>query len=211
MPTPLVLARRPPPTSIHRCFSSCPFKILGLKKRKKTAQTTETRGDHTTTITYAEVRTAFRQLALKHHPDTSSLNSGSSSAEFTRIKEAFDAIVEGPSGIAILRNDQQPRIDSDDSKDDVPDNTGETNYNSFQNEQNGFLHPSVNPNILHEVVDVAETMNPAGLDRGGMWQYANMIRNMAKEEGKGLPPLRVGGGDDAKESEKRVRRRRKRK
>ena len=111
-----------------------------------------------------------------------------------------------------MRNDQQPRIDSDDSEDDALDNTGETNYSySFQNEQNGFLHPSVNPNVLHEVVDVAETMNPAGLDRGGMWQYANMIRNMAKEEGKGLPPLRVGGGDDAKESENRVRRRRKRK
>jgi hypothetical protein len=36
-------------------------------------------------------------------------------------------------------------------------------------------------------------MNPGGLDKGGMWQYANMIHKIAKEEG--LPPLRVGVGE----------------
>ncbi len=76
-----------------------------------------------------------------------------------------------------------------------------------------LFHSSLNPQILREVAQVAEEMNPGGLDKGGMWQYANMVNRMAKEEG--LPPLRVGnGGVEDKDDQSTsgvARRRRKRK
>lgn len=152
-------------------------------------------------------------MALKHHPDT---NPNSSATEFTRIRDAFEAIVEGPSGVAVLRDDH-PYLDRSEEEGndvDVPSEAFSDETRSvFQDERNGFLHPSVNPQILHEVAEVAEKMNPGGLDKGGMWQYANMIRNMAEDDAKGgLPPLRVGGGDETgRESGTRSRRRRKRK
>ncbi|KAL7528472.1 hypothetical protein ACHAWF_002573 [Thalassiosira exigua] len=196
-----------------RGLSSCPFQTLGLKRGKRSTQRDPTRReDHS--ITYDQVRAAFRELALKHHPDTNT--SGGSSKEFTRIREAFEAIVEGPDGTAVLRDDgayveRHDNINENDMY--VPGAGRESNCNPFQDEQNGFLHPSVNPQIVHEVAEMAEKMNPGGLDKGGMWHYANMIRNMAKGEGKGLPPLRVDGGDsaDAKEGESRIGRRRRRK
>ncbi|KAL7529801.1 hypothetical protein ACHAXR_004358 [Thalassiosira sp. AJA248-18] len=211
-----ILAGSPSLVAIPRArgFSSCPFQILGLKsKRIDQSIAPSHRTDHT--ITYKQVHIAFRELALKHHPDTTKNSSrNSSSTDFNRIREAFEAIVEGPSGIAVLRDPYVERRDSGDKNEmDVPDAEETKNsYNAFQDEQNGYLHPSVNPQILREVAEVAEKMNPGGLDKGGMWQYANMIRTMAKEGGEGLPPLRVDGGDDVdrKESESRVRRRRKR-
>mmetsp|Transcript_28620 Transcript_28620/g.46914 ORF Transcript_28620/g.46914 Transcript_28620/m.46914 type:complete len:206 (-) Transcript_28620:406-1023(-) len=190
-----------------RGFSSCPFQILGLKSKRRVRSNP---ANHS--ITYEQVRIAFREMALKHHPDTnsSSASGSNSSNEFTLIREAFEAIAEGPSGMAILRDEHSymKRYDGNDNEMNVPNDGDRNNYNTFQDEQNGFLDPPVNPQILHEVADVARKMNPGGLDRGGMWQYANMIRNMA--EGNGLPPLRVGGGDDTNEEvEKRLRRRRK--
>lgn len=162
----------------------------------------------------AQVQTAYRELAFKHHPDTSS--GGKSSDTFVRIKDAFQSIMEGPSGIAVLRNhhfnkDQQS---SDENELDVKWKHSEGELNNYQDEHNGLLHPSVNPQVLHEIADIAENMNPGGLDRGGMWQYANMISNLREKSGSaGLPPLRVEGGVDANQQDgdtrKRMRRRRK--
>ncbi|EJK70586.1 hypothetical protein THAOC_08042 [Thalassiosira oceanica] len=81
---------------------------------------------------------------------------------------------------------------------------------SREEEQNGFLHSSVNPSVLHEVAEVARTMNASGLDKGGMWAYATMIRNQAENASKGLPPLRVEGGNSEGTQEPKRRRRRKR-
>jgi hypothetical protein len=62
---------------------------------------------------------------------------------------------------------------------------------------------------LHEIADISEKMNPGGLDRGGMWQYAKMISNLReKSGGDGLPPLRVEGGCDAMKQDDKTRRRR---
>jgi hypothetical protein len=207
---------------IHRrSLSSCPFQILGLKSRSDNHHQSSRSPLRNSTITYEEVRVAFRKLALKHHPDTAaastlhqrdktdcksssegtvryttSMKRTESSREFTRIREAFEAIAEGPGGVAVLKGNftafsqQQNDTNNDDSK---------NSFSYDDEEQNGFLHSSVNPQVLHEVAEVARSMNPSGLDKGGMWAYANMIRNMAEDEGKGLPPLRVGNSaDDSK-------------
>ena len=154
-------------------------------------------------ITYEQVQAAFRKLALTHHPDTAekqvpldgnSIKNGNNE-EFTRIRQAFESIVEGPGGIALLR-DQYSEISQE----------HQTNDNSSSNELPNtatHLHPTLNPSILREVAEVAD-MSPGGLDRGGMWQYAKMVKNMAQEEG--LPPLQLEGVGEVK-----TRRRRKKK
>ncbi len=171
----------------------------------------------TTTTTYKEVQLAFRKLALRYHPDTAASqkqqqqqqaehgddenNEHFKLVSFTEIREAFEAITEGPNGEAILRDDDDYTLfynearfrTTDKNKNEMQINT---NNNTSPHDNNDLLHPSINPQILREVAQVADTMNPGGLDKGGMWQYANMINRMAKEDGgRGLPPLRVDGGD----------------
>jgi hypothetical protein len=170
----------------------------------------------TTTTSYKEVQWAFRKLALRYHPDTAGQqqehngdDENNKFLSFTEIREAFEAIVEGPNGEAILRDDNCTILVHNEARfrttDNNNDNEMEINNNrmmspSHDNNISDFLHPSINPQILREVAQVAEEMNPGGLDKGGMWQYANMINNMAKEEGR-LPPLRVDGGVIADDEE----------
>jgi len=138
--------------------------------------------------------------------------------DFTTIRAAFESIKEGPNGMAILRDDYSTYFESSQSSNDenngknemnIQNNSRTINDYDYPDESHGFLHRSVNPQILREVAKVSKEMNPGGLDRGGMWQYANMIRNM-EEKGQDLPPLRVDGGEEGKEG-KRLNRRRRRK
>ena len=173
-----------------------------------------------TTTTYKEVQLAFRKLALRYHPDTANNNSNqhgddtdhnngvmmsSSSSSFTEIREAFEAIVEGPNGEAILRKNYDYTASS------FNGSYGEESDKrpTPPHDNNNLFHSSINPQILREVAQVAEEMNPGGLDKGGMWQYANMVNRMAKEEG-GLPPLQLGDDNNAKSRSGVARRRRKR-
>ena len=177
--------------STIRSFSSCPFEVLGLSS----AQYQTSRSPVKPSPTYQQVHSAFRKLALLHHPDTSE-GRNKDSEDFTRIKEAFDSIVEGPDGIAVLRDsyhEARPEHKSNVSS----ESQHETNHYA------SFLHSSLNPSILREVVEAAD-MSPGGLDRGGMWEYARHVRNMANEDG--LPPLRMEGGGEVDQSKKRRRR-----
>ena len=208
-------------SSVRRAISTsssyCPFQILGLPSPSSSSLKC--------VVKYEDVRIAFRKLALQHHPDTaasqsqhadSTLSSSSSSSTnndtFATIRKAFEDIVEGPNGEAVLRCHDYKKSRQYYNNDDMEINR--TAVDSSSNDDDSLLHSSINPQILHEVAQVAEEMNPGGLDKGGMWQYANMIHKIAKEEG--LPPLRVGVGEaeiDGAERQSGVasRRRRKRK
>ena len=201
----LLVQRLSPRKLVSRRYSYCPFQVLGLNSKRRGILTPDHQEDRA--ITYDQVRVAFRELAFKYHPDTSS--SGDTDKEFIRIKNAFEAIEETPSGIAIIRDDHSytDLHDSDEQDNDDSSIRKEIGYNAFQDEHNGFLHPSVNPQILHEVAEVANKMNPGGLDKGGMWQYANMIRNMNTSD---LPPLRVEGGDGTNDGNGTANKRRRR-
>jgi hypothetical protein len=193
------------PLLASRSFSSCPFQTLGLKNSRQRQSSSRAPSKSASVITYEQVRSAYRKLALVHHPDTAdkSFPNGSEvdARHFNRIKDAFDAIVEGPGGMAVLRDPSSKSFGHSNSTNNEDANSSS---NLHHETNHTFLHPSLNPSILREVAQVAD-MSPGGLDRGGMWQYASMVRNMAEEEG--LPPLQVGG--DVEEEKKTRRRRRK--
>jgi hypothetical protein len=175
--------------------SSCPFQVLGLKNRSVDP------------ITYEQVRAAFRELAFKHHPDTSSSRSDNSEKDFIRIKAAFEAIEEDDTGMAVVRGNR-PYME-DDHETSANRNEKKKYSPSSQDEQ--FLHSSLDPQILRELHDVANKLNPGGLDKGGFWAYANMIGRMSLTD---LPPLRVDSGNDASTDDKgtdKVKTRRKKK
>jgi hypothetical protein len=180
---------------LSRFISSCPFQVMGLANSG---------------TAYVQVQAKYRELAIKFHPDSSGCVK--STNQFIRIKDAFNSIVEGPSGIAVLRGDHIYK-DRQSSDGNESENEGRANA-CHQDEHKWHLHPSVNPQILHEIADAAEKMNPGGLDRGGMWQYANMISNLREKSGvDGLPPLRVesGGNPTNEDNEARIITRRRRK
>ena len=159
--------------------SSCPFQVLGLKGSKRSS---------VDPINYEQVCVAFRDLAFKHHPDTS--QSDDSEKEFIRIKAAFEAIEEDDTGMAVVRGNR-PYIE-DEHETSTNQNENKKYSPSSQDEQ--FLHSSLDPQILRELHDVANKLNPGGLDKGGFWAYANMIGRMSLTD---LPPLRVDSGNDA--------------
>lgn len=191
--------------AISTSSSYCPFQILGLPSPSSSSSSLKC------VVKYEDVRIAFRKLALRHHPDTAAKHADSSSSTnnntFAAIRKAFEDITEGPNGEAVLRYHVKSRQYYND--DDM-----EINQTADSSNDDSLLHSSINPQILHEVAQVAEEMNPGGLDKGGMWQFANIVSKIAKEEG--LPPLRVGvreGTESGAEKKTGVasRRRRKRK
>lgn len=199
--------RQRPAALASRSFSSCPFQTLGLKSTDHHLSS-KAQLKSSAPITYEQVRAAYRNLALVHHPDTADKSSSNGSEvdarNFNRIKEAFDAIVEGPGGLAVLRGRHSAKSSDYYSAKDNDGANSDNNNVQHHEKSHTFLHPTLNPSILREVAQVAD-MSPGGLDRGGMWQYANMVRTVAEEEG--LPPLQVGG--DVEEEKKRRRRRKK--
>ena len=203
--------------------SNCPFKVLGLTSPSSKSQKNNNNpiSMTATTPSYKEVSLAFRQLALQHHPDTAGSQNGNGTAtstSFTEIREAFEAIIEGPNGEAILKNDsiffQHSSSQNNLSKSEQHQNNNKMDIDNAQSRpqphDSQMFHSSLNPQILREVAQVAEEMNPGGLDKGGMWQYANMVNRMAKSR-DGLPPLRVDGGGEGVDGKSGVSRRRRKK
>mmetsp|Transcript_33100 Transcript_33100/g.49969 ORF Transcript_33100/g.49969 Transcript_33100/m.49969 type:complete len:176 (+) Transcript_33100:440-967(+) len=127
------------------------FTILGIKDDGKP-------------ISYRDVKKAFVEKALEHHPDRST----GSSDEFVKVRRAFESIKELPDGSCLI----------------VGQN--ETSEWTDQSLSDWFLHETGQPLSFHmnsatrkEVAEVANTMQQGGLDKGGMWEMARMI---AREE-----------------------------
>ena len=147
----------------QRLFSSCPFQVLGISK----------------TASYSEVKKAFVQLALKHHPDTATDKSRQDDNTFSQIREAFESITDD-NGRATVRNNKTSSIWTDESLDSW----------LYQETGHHLLAFSMDANTRRQVTHVHETMAPGGLDKGGMWQMASMIAKQAPTTGH-EDPLQV--------------------
>jgi hypothetical protein len=153
-----------------------PFRILGLSASEK--------------ISYTAVKQLFIKIAMQHHPDTTSAETEEERNRhrdiFMQARKAFEDIVEGPDGMAVVRSDDNADNDWDD------DSLNEW----FQQESGGFDMPFMDVQTRKEVSRVMEEMGSVGLDRdGGMWTLARMVANDVKQGGDGASLLRLESGD----------------
>ena len=147
-----------------------PFSILGIS-RNSSCET---------------VKQAFYQLAMKHHPDrqlitratTGSRDKDSATrfttiahtptAEFIRIRQAFEQIQKGQHGRAMIA----PQTD-DDQQHNV---WTEQDWRDFWQEQTRLMfHFEMDYETRQEIIQTVETLSPGGLDAGGTWFMARMI------------------------------------
>lgn len=142
---------------------------------------------------YEAVKKAFAELALKHHPD---MPNGSVQS-FTEIRRAFESIQQPPGGgsSAVVRQEgkeQEVAWTSEELRRVVWDATGQD------------LSFVMSAKTRREVANVADTMAPGGLDRGGMWELAKTISRQEKSSPSLDEPKQLDTGGHNK------RRRRKR-
>ena len=117
----------------------CPFHVLELQKE----------------IPYSHVKKRFLRIAMEHHPDTGN-NSDESRDIFIAARQAFEAIVEGNDGIAILRSESDAHAEEED-------------LDAWFRAETGHDMPFMDARTMKEVAEMTETVG-GGLDRdGGMW------------------------------------------
>ena len=166
-----------------------PFKALGLSSTKS--------------VDYGQVKKAFLQIAMAHHPDTSAAETEEEREAhreiFVAARKAFENIVQGPDGVAVLREDEEAGWDEEELNE------------WFQQESGGFDMPFMDAKTRKEVSRVMDEIG-GGLDRdGGMWTLARMVANDAKNGGDGASLLRLEAGNvRSREINGVLRRRRKR-
>lgn len=147
---------------------------------------------------YTEVKTAFVEQALKHHPDRSYYdNSNNSSnansketgtAMFIRVREAFEKIVNdhktGAAGTPAERTTTDARKGSQDSDpawpDEAPTWSSDAEFREwFRHETSKHLTFEMCDKTRAEVIHVYKTMSQGGKDKGGYWE---MARQLAERE-----------------------------
>lgn len=161
-----------------RSFSStntsaaCPFHVLGIPRSS----------------THEEVKKAFKKLALKHHPDTTTNKSDANGQIYWKIREALETILAG--------NDSQ----------------NENHLAQWFHDETGLSYFYMTAATRNELTHVANNMSPGGLDRGGMWEMARTIARQQQQRGGSLQedPLQLTQGKDSNEKSC-IQRRRQRK
>jgi hypothetical protein len=149
-----------------------PFLVLGIVRSP--------------TLTYASVKRTFLQIAMKYHPDTSKQSSESDREKhkdlFVAARMAFEAIVAGPEGVAILKTEAADYVEE------------EEDFEEWFKAETGHDMPFMDAATMKEVADMTETVG-GGLDRdGGMWTLARMVANTVKEGGDGRSVLQLEAG-----------------
>jgi hypothetical protein len=161
-----------------------PFQVLGLEKSKKVTDDDASEG-----ILYATVKRTFLKIAMTHHPDTSTADTPEEVSKhreiFLAARKAFEAIVEGSNGIAILRSESEKHKNT---KDDDHD------FEAWFQNETGHSMPYMDMKTMKEVAEMTETVG-GGLDRdGGMWTLARMVTASIKSGGDGKDILSLEAG-----------------
>jgi hypothetical protein len=147
-------------------------------------------------LTYRDVKTAFLKIAMAHHPDTTEAETQEEIDAhrdiFIRAREAFEMIVPGPNGAAILRSESPEHADEEDAA------AAAFDMDAWFQSETGLAMPFMDLQTMKEVAKMTETVGH-GLDRdGGMWLLAEMVSdNVKKGGGDGMSLLRLEAGDVA--------------
>jgi hypothetical protein len=124
---------------------------------------------------------------MKHHPDTSAAateeEQETAKELFVTARKAFEEIVEGPDGVAILRSES----DLHQTKEDL---------DVWFKQETGHDMPFMDAATIREVAKATREMGgESGLDRdGGMWTLARMVSERAKSGGDGRDLLQLEAG-----------------
>jgi len=168
----------------HRTFASQYYK---LKRKKKGPDPFAVLGV-STDDSYKAVKAAFLQIAMQHHPDTTLADTDEKKEEhreiFVKAQTAFETLIEGPNGNAILREDSDKAWD-------------EAEIDQWFREETGHDMPFMDAATMKEVAEVTKSMgaDAGGLDRdGGMWTLARMVTENVKKGGDGKDILALEAG-----------------
>jgi len=134
---------------------------------------------------YGQVKKTFVRIAMRHHPDTSASKTPEEQEEhkekFLAARKAFEAIVEGPDGLAILKTES----DDYDEEEDL---------DAWFKAETGHDMPFMDAQTMKEVAEMTECSD-IGLDRdGGMWTLAKMVTQSVRSGGDGRDVLRLEAG-----------------
>jgi hypothetical protein len=149
-----------------------PFLVLGISRSP--------------TLTYASVKRTFLQIAMKYHPDTSKQSTEAEREKhkdlFVAARMAFEGIVAGPEGVAILKTEAADYVEE------------EEDFEEWFKTETGYDMPFMDAATMKEVAEMTESVG-GGLDRdGGMWTLARMVANTVKEGGDGRSVLQLDAG-----------------
>lgn len=148
-----------------------PFVVLGVSRAES----------------YTAIKRTFLQIAMKHHPDTTAA-ARTDAAEreahknvFVAARKAFEAIVAGPDGLAILKTEAADYVQEED-------------LDQWFKSETGYDMPFMDAATMKEVAEMTETVG-GGLDRdGGMWTLARMVADTVKSGGDGRSLLQLDAG-----------------
>lgn len=150
-----------------------PFLVLGVKQDEQ----------------YSVVKRCFLELAMKYHPDTARATKPEEIAAhrdlFISFRKAFEAIAEGPNGLAILRSESDQKWEEEELNDWFKQNSG------------GFDMPYMDARTIKEVAEMTHKIGgeSGGLDRdGGMWTLARMITQNVDNGGSAEGILQLEAG-----------------
>jgi hypothetical protein len=149
----------------------CPFVTLGVSQKDK----------------YEVVKKVFLKIAMTCHPDTSVAESkekqDANKETFVSARKAFEEIVAGPDGFAILKSESPNHVNSEEDLD------------AWFKAETGHDMPFMDARTIREVAEMTEKIG-GGLDRdGGMWTLARMVSNSAKSGGDGRDILQLEAGN----------------
>lgn len=117
---------------IDRDLGHDPFLILGVSRKD----------------TYGEVKSAFIRVAMQLHPDTSSASTTKEKEDnkekFVAARKAFEAIVAGPNGLAILESESENFQEEDD-------------FDTWFKMETGHDMPYMDAKTMKEVAEMTET------------------------------------------------------
>jgi hypothetical protein len=161
------------------------------KKRKNQLQRANAKEDPFAVLnvsraqTYTAVKSAFLQIAMKHHPDTAAAGTNAEREAnkdvFVIARKAFEAIASGPDGFAILKSETEDYVE-------------EVELDQWFKNETGYDMPFMDAATMKEVAEMTESVG-GGLDRdGGMWTLARMVADTVKAGGDGRSLLQLEAG-----------------
>jgi len=136
---------------------------------------------------YKEVKQSFVRIAMRHHPDTHAADTEEEAKHhkerFMAARKAFEEIVAGPDGLAILKSESDDYEEID-----------EHDLDAWFQRETGYEMPFMDARTMKEVAEMTES-SEIGLDRdGGMWTLAKMVTQSVKSGGDGRDMLRLEAG-----------------